>query len=107
MDVISVEEVPQEVLEYAQKRVYIINVTDLDKRVRALKTVFESPRSDLVYARMLAEKLWEKCVSAGRGDLANEVQVIKYDPSYEKKKASNKKAIEAAKKRYVQCLDQP
>lgn len=105
MQMISAEDVPEELAEYARKRVYQVVVSDLDKRVRALKTVFESPRSDMVYVRMLADKLWAKCVSAGRGDLANEVMYIKYDPSYEKKKASNKQAIAAAKKRFEECLD--
>ena len=105
MQVISIEDVPQELSEYAKKRTYVIDVTDLEKRVRAMITVFEAPRTDLAYARMLADNLWAKCVSAGRGDLAQRVMQIKYDPSYIKRKATNKQAIEESKRRFQQCLD--
>jgi len=60
----------------------------------------------LVYARKLADKLWAKCVSAGRGDLAQQITYIKYDPSYIEKKKTNKDAIEATKRRLRQCLEQ-
>lgn len=105
MQVISVEDVPEELSEYARKRTYLIDVTNLDKRVHALITVFEAPRTDLEYARMLADNLWAKCVSAGRGDLAQRIMQIKYDPSYIKRRANNKQAIDEAKRRFQQCLD--
>ena len=105
MQMISIEDVPEELAEYARKRTYRIDVSDLDKRVRALRTVFEAPKGNIGYARMMADRLWCKCVSAGRGDLAHEITVMKYDPQYIKKRASNKDAIEATKRRLQQCLD--
>lgn len=105
MQIISLEDVPEEFSEYARKRTYQIDVTDLEKRVRAMITVFEAPRTDIEYARMLADNLWAKCVSAGRGDLAQRILQIKYDPSYINRKANNKQAIDEAKRRFQQCLD--
>ena len=105
MQMISIEDVPEELAEYARKRTYLIDVTDLDKRVRALRTVFEAPKGNIGYARMMADRLWCKCVSAGRGDLAHEITVMKYDPQYIKKRASNKDAIAETKRRLQQCLD--
>lgn len=106
MNVISVEDVPQELGEYAKKHTYLVDVLNLDKRVRTLRQVFEAPKTNLGYARKMADRLWAKCVSAGRGDLAAEIMYIMYDGKYEKKRASNKQAAEEAKRRLQQCLDQ-
>ena len=105
MNVISIEDVPQELSEYAKKHVYLVEVGNLDKRVRTLRMVFEAPKTNLAYARDMADKLWARCVSAGRGDLAAEIMFIKYDGRYEKKRASNKQAAIEAKRRLQQCLD--
>ena len=105
MNVISIEDVPQELSEYAKKHAFKVDVSNLDKRVRALRMVFESPKGNLGYARMMADRLWCKCVTAGRGDLAAEITAMKYDPQYIKKRASNKDAIEETKRRLQQCLD--
>jgi hypothetical protein len=105
MNVITVEEVPQELGEYAKKHTYLVDVMNLDKRVRTLRQVFEAPKTNLAYARKMADRLWAKCVSAGRGDLAAEVMYIMYDAHYEKKRATNKQAAEEAKRRLQQCLD--
>ncbi len=102
---ISIEDVPQELSEYAKKHAFLVDVTNLDKRVRALRMVFESPKGNIGYARMMADRLWCKCVSAGRGDLAHEITVMKYDPQYIKKRASNKEAIAETKRRLMECLD--
>lgn len=105
MNVISIEDVPQELGEYAKKHTYLVDVMNLDKRVRTLRQVFEAPKTNLAYARQMADKLWARCVSAGRGDLAAEVIFIMYDGHYEKKRASNKEAAKEAKRRLQQCLD--
>ena len=96
---------PEELSAYAKKRTYLVDVANLDKRVRALRQVFEAPKTNLAYARQMADRLWARCVSAGRGDLAAEVVYIMYDGTYEKKRASNKQAAEEAKRRLQQCLD--
>ena len=105
MQIISIEDVPQELSRYAAEHAYLVKVDDLDKRLRGLRTVFESPRGNIEYARMLAMYLWARCVSAGRGDLAHEITLMMYDPQYTKKKASNKDAIEETKRRLKECLD--
>lgn len=105
MQVISIEDVPEELAEYARKRTYKIEVSNLDKRVRALRDIFEAPKTNLIYARNMAIRLRDKCVTAGRGDLANEVSYIMYNPIYAEKRKSNKEAIEATKRRFQQCLD--
>jgi hypothetical protein len=78
--------IPDEVLAYARKHEHVIDVNDLDKRVRALPDIFSMPKTNLTYARAMALKLQLKCTAAGRGDLVAKIEFIVNDPSYEEKR---------------------
>jgi hypothetical protein len=83
-----------------------VDVMNLDKRVKALDGVFSAPKTDLKYARVQALRLFEKCVTAGRGDLAQEVQRIMFDPRYEERRKARKAELDAAKARFKVVMEQ-
>jgi len=93
----AVEEIPEAVLAYAQAREYQVVTTDLDKRVRAMREIFEAPRTHLPHARKQAARLRDICIRKGRGDLALELQQMIDDPVYEERQIARKKAIDEAK----------
>ena len=66
----------EELKKQAFSKVHTIDVANLEKRVRSLRTVFWSFRSNPKYTRELANRLWLKCVSASRSDLAFEVELM-------------------------------
>ena len=104
MDCHTIETIPEEVLAYARKHEHVIDVNDLDKRVRALPDIFSMPKTNLIYARTLALKLQLKCTAAGRGDLVARIDFIMSDPSYEEKRKAiaekNKEMKEMLRRSY-------
>jgi hypothetical protein len=106
MEAHTIEGIPEEIIRMAVEHQFKVDVLNLDKRVRALKDVFDAPKTDLPYARKMALRLFEKCVTAGRGDLANEVQRIMFDPSYDEKRKARKEAVDATKARYKAAMEQ-
>jgi hypothetical protein len=102
----TIEGIPEEIIKLAIAHQFKVDVMNLDKRVRALKEIFEAPKTDLPYARKQALRLFEKCVTAGRGDLANEVHRIMFDPSYEEKRKARQAAVDATKARYKAAMEQ-
>lgn len=106
MEAHTIEGIPEEIIKLAIAHQFKVDVTNLEKRVRALEEIFAAPKTDLPYARKQALRLFEKCVSAGRGDLANKVQSIMFDPVYDERRKARKEAIEATKARYKAALGQ-
>lgn len=106
MEAHTIEGIPDEIIAMAMKHAFKVDVTNLEKRVRALEEIFEAPKTDLPYARRQALRLFEKCVSAGRGDLANKVQSIMFDPVYDERRKARKEAVEATKARYKAAMEQ-
>lgn len=104
MEAHTIEGIPEEVIALAMKHTFKVDVTNLEKRVRAMRDIFEAPKTDLKYARAQAERLRLKCVTAGRGDLASELEFIINDPSYEEKRKARQAAIDATKARYKVAL---
>jgi len=94
----AVEEVPEVVLAYGTSRVHPVDTTDLDKRVRAMRAIFEAPHTRLPHARKQAARLMEKVIAAGRGDLALELQTMISDPAYEERQKERKKQADKAHK---------
>jgi hypothetical protein len=86
MECHTIEMIPDGVLAYARKHEHVIDVNDLDKRVRALPDIFSMPKTNLLYARAMALKLQLKCTAAGRGDLVAKIEFIMNDPTYEEKR---------------------
>lgn len=104
MEAHTIEGIPEEIIALAMKHTFKVDVSNLDKRVRAMRDIFEAPKTDLSYARRQAEALKFKCVSSGRGDLAAELEFIIHDPSYEEKRKARQAAIDATKARYKAAL---
>ena len=94
----AVEEVPEVVLAYGTGRVHPIDTMDLDKRVRAMREIFEAPRTNLPHARKQAARLRDKCIAKGRGDLALELQQMIDDPAYAERQAERKRLADKAMK---------
>lgn len=105
MQAFNIEDVPEELAAYARDHSFSIDVNDLDRRVKALRQIFETPKTNLVYARHLAGRLFSRCVSAGRGDLANEIQRIMYDPSYQLLRDARQKAIDESKRKFKTAME--
>ena len=103
MSIHTVESIPDEILAIARKKVFEIDVNDLDKRVRALPDIFSMPKTNLCYAKTLAAKLRTKCLSAGRGDLVAEIDRIVSDTSYETKRKAIEAKNDELKQRYERC----
>ena len=103
MSIHTVESIPDEVLAIARKKVFEIDVKDLDKRVRALPDIFTMPKTNLCYAKTLAAKLRAKCLAAGRGDLVNEIDRIVADPSYEERRKAIAVKNTELKQKYERC----
>lgn len=93
----AVEEVPEVVLAYGTSRVHPVDTLDMEKRVRAMREIFEAPRTHLPHARKQAARLRDKCIAMGRGDLAQELQSMIDDPVYDERQAARKKQIDEAK----------
>jgi hypothetical protein len=93
----AVEEIPEVILAYGTTVAHPIDTLDLDKRVRAMREIFEAPRTNLPHARKQAARLRDKCIAKGRGDLAFELQTMIDDPVYEERQKAAKEAIAAAK----------
>ena len=93
----AVEEIPEVISAYATAREYRVITTDLEKRVRAMREIFEAPRTHLPHARKQAERLKDICTRKGRGDLAAELDYMIHDPVYEERQIARKKAIDEAK----------
>jgi hypothetical protein len=93
----AVEEIPEVISAYATAREYRVVTTDLEKRVRAMREIFEAPRTHLPHARKQAERLKDICTRKGRGDLAAELDYMIHDPVYEERQIARKKEIDKAK----------
>ena len=106
MEAHTIEGIPEEIIALAMRHQFTVDVANLEKRVRALREIFEAPKTDLPYARKQALRLFEKCVTAGRGDLANEVQAIMFSPVYEERRKARRAAVEATKARYKAAMEQ-
>ncbi len=78
----AVEEIPEVILAYGTTVAHPIVTKDLDKRVRAMREIFEAPRTHLPHARKQAERLRDICIAKGRGDLALELQHMIDTPIY-------------------------
>jgi hypothetical protein len=76
---------------------HTITTTDYDKRVRAMREIFEAPNTRLPYARRMATRLMEICIRKGRGDLASELDFMIHDPKYEEKQKAHREEIAKAK----------
>lgn len=93
----AVEEIPEVILAYGTTIAHPIVTTDLDKRVRAMREIFEAPHTNLTHARKQAARLRDKCIAKGRGDLALELQMMIDNPVYEERQKAAKEAIAEAK----------
>lgn len=93
----AVEEIPEVILAYGTTVAHPVNVTDLDKRVRAMREIFEAPRTHLPHARKQARRLLDKVIAAGRGDLAFQLQQMIDDPIYEERQKERADAVKKAK----------
>jgi tRNA/tmRNA/rRNA uracil-C5-methylase (TrmA/RlmC/RlmD family) len=107
----AVEEVPEVVLALGTSTLYQVTTTDYEKRVRAMREIFEAPNTRLPYARKQAERLKEICIRKGRGDLAAELEFMIHDPKYEERQkarleeiAKAKAAMEETKKTFAREL---
>ena len=93
----AVEEIPEVISAYATAREYRVDTTDLEKRVRAMREIFEAPRTHLPHARKQAERLKTICIRKGRGDLAAELDYMIHDPVYEERQKARQAQIDEAK----------
>ena len=93
----AVEEIPEVILAYGTTVAHPIVTKDLDKRVRAMREIFEAPRTHLPHARKQAERLRDICIAKGRGDLALELQHMIDTPIYAERQKASKDAIDLAK----------
>ena len=100
MECHTVESIPDEVLAYARSHEFIVDVLNLDKRVRALPDIFSMPKTNLDYARALARRLQEKCAAAGRVDLVAQIEYIINDPIYEARRKAVAEKNEQLKRMY-------
>lgn len=107
----AVEEIPEVILAYGTSRAHPIDTQDLDKRVRAMREIFEAPRTRLPHARKQAARLRDICIARGRGDLAEQLQHMIDDPIYaerQKERAEQvkkaKDALEESKKQFTKEL---